>query len=325
MKRGRPGLQRLDDAVGDRHRRHLGREVVGRDVAVRRHQPALLARERLLDAAVEEVGHVRVLLGLGGAQLRHAALGQHLAQDHRQALGRERRRHVDLGVVLGHGRERRQLRPRRAIEVREVAVARVQRQRELARPVGAEVVEEAGVAVLDHRARLAVRRPCAASGITNSSVSGLASPRSRARRRRPDRRPASPRRASASSRRSPAAPSACRDPSRSSGRPPTPARPTPISASSLADLAQVAGRRLGRRVAPVEERVPGDVREPAPLGQLADRVGVLERGVHVARAGQTEQVQRAAARLGGVDRRDQRRVVVERCRPLIALSMRTMS
>ena len=109
---GAAGLERLDDAVGDRHRRHLGREVVGRDVAVRRHQPALLARERLFDAAVEEVGDVRVLLGLGGAQLRDAVLGQHLAQDLRQALGRERGRHVDLRVVAGHGRERGELRPR---------------------------------------------------------------------------------------------------------------------------------------------------------------------------------------------------------------------
>ena len=38
--------------------------------------------------------------------------------------------------------------------------------------------------------------------------------------------------------------------------------------------------------------------EPAPLGQLAHGVGVLERGVHVAGAGQAEQVQRAARALG---------------------------
>jgi len=46
--------------------------VVARDVARRRDEDAGLALERLLSAAVEEVGDVRVLLGLGGVELPEA-------------------------------------------------------------------------------------------------------------------------------------------------------------------------------------------------------------------------------------------------------------
>ena len=53
---------------GDALRAHLRLQIVSRDLR-RRHHLALFAGERLLDAAVEEVSHVRVLLGLGDAQV----------------------------------------------------------------------------------------------------------------------------------------------------------------------------------------------------------------------------------------------------------------
>ena len=216
-ERGAAGLERFEDAVGHRRRRHLGRQIVGRDVAVRRHQPPLFTSERLLDATVEEVGDVRVFLGLGGAQLRHALLRQHFAQDHREALGCKRRRHVQLPVVAGHGRESGELRPRRAIEVREVRVAGVKSQRQLARAVGAEVEEETRVAVLDDRAVLLAhqRRDEFVGQLVVALLDGVG--------QIVDGLDPYLGRASTSATRPRPGPSACRDPSRSSDRPPTPA------------------------------------------------------------------------------------------------------
>ena len=253
---------------------------------------------------------MRVLLRLGRAQLRDPTLGQHLAQDLRQALGRKRRRHVDLRVVAGHGRERRQLRAGRSIEVREVGVRRLQREGELARAIGAEIVEEAGVAVLDHGARAAVRP------LAHQRHDELVGERLRRLVAALDRV------------------GEVVDPLAFTAGEHLPGDLQPVPAlvaihgvvtadrrhqladadllQPLAHLAQIAGRRGGRRIAPVQEGVPRDPIEAAPLGQLAHRVGVIQRGVHVARAGQPEQVQRAAARLGGLNRRDQPLILVER-------------
>jgi hypothetical protein len=57
-----------DDGVGDALGGHFGGEVVGGDF-FGWDDFALFAGERLLDAAVEEVGDVRVLLGLGYAEV----------------------------------------------------------------------------------------------------------------------------------------------------------------------------------------------------------------------------------------------------------------
>ena len=70
-ERGRVAAPRLDERGRDLRRAHLGLVVVGRHVACRRDQQAPLAVARLLLAAVEEVGHVGVLLGLGDMQLSH--------------------------------------------------------------------------------------------------------------------------------------------------------------------------------------------------------------------------------------------------------------
>ncbi len=194
-------------------------------------------------------------------------------------------------------------------------VAGEQRQRQLAGPVGAEVVEEAGVAVLDHRERLAVG-PLAYER-QDELVGDLLA--------------VGPRRVVLLDRGGEVV-----DQRALAAREHLPGDLQPLPAlvtvhgvvapdrrAELADadlrelgrdLPQVTGRRLGRRVAPVEEGVPDDLGEPAPLRQLADGVGVLERGVDVAGAGETEQVQRPAARLHVVDQLGQHRVVVERAR-----------
>ena len=64
---------------------------------------AVLALAGLLDAAVEEEGHMGVLLGLGNAQLGLAVGGQILAQRVLQLHRRVRDLAVGhRGVVLGH-------------------------------------------------------------------------------------------------------------------------------------------------------------------------------------------------------------------------------
>ncbi len=59
---------------------HLGLQVVARDVARRRHEDPRLTLPLPLFAAVEEVRHVRVLLGLGGVELAHAVSREHLRE-----------------------------------------------------------------------------------------------------------------------------------------------------------------------------------------------------------------------------------------------------
>ena len=63
----------FDDGVGDAGGGHLGGEVVGGDL-LRGDEGAVFAGEWLLDAAVEEVGDVGVLLGLGDAEVAEVGL-----------------------------------------------------------------------------------------------------------------------------------------------------------------------------------------------------------------------------------------------------------
>ena len=63
----------FDDGVGDAGGGHLGGEVVGGDL-LRGDEGAVFAGEGFLDAAVEEVGDVGVLLGLGYAEVAEVGL-----------------------------------------------------------------------------------------------------------------------------------------------------------------------------------------------------------------------------------------------------------
>ena len=130
-----------DEDVGDADRAHGGLEVVGRDARTG-DELALLARIGRLDAAVEEVGHVGILLGLGDVELVPAGLGEGLRQRSRR-LGWEGDEGRQPGFVLGH-RHHQQIGRRRvpgrraAIEALERATVR-QRMGELPRPVRPEV------------------------------------------------------------------------------------------------------------------------------------------------------------------------------------------
>ncbi len=136
----------LDERIGDRSGAHLRREVVGRHLAVRRHEDAVLAGKRLLDTAVEEVRDVRVLLGLGDVEL---ALSE-ARQVRRQRVDHERRegdRHRQLvgSLVLGQGRD---VEGAGAATVEPIEVRLRQRVGQLPRPVGAEVQVHDAVAGL---------------------------------------------------------------------------------------------------------------------------------------------------------------------------------
>ena len=106
------GADRRDELVGDLRAAHLRLQVVGGDLRAG-HQDAVLARVRVLAAAAEEEGDVRVLLGLGDAQLREAVVGEHFAERVAQVVGRERDRRRQLRVVLGQADEARQRRAAR--------------------------------------------------------------------------------------------------------------------------------------------------------------------------------------------------------------------
>jgi len=58
----------------------VGWQIVGRDRLDARHELAILARPRLLAAAVEEVGHMGVLLRLGDVELGPAGFGYSLGE-----------------------------------------------------------------------------------------------------------------------------------------------------------------------------------------------------------------------------------------------------
>src|SRR2546426_8769382 len=66
-------LDRLAEHVGDAGSAHLRHQVVGRDL-LGGDEDALFAGVRGLDAAIEEVRDVGVLLGLGGADRKSTRL-----------------------------------------------------------------------------------------------------------------------------------------------------------------------------------------------------------------------------------------------------------
>ncbi len=142
-----PSFYRPAQHVGHARRAHLRLQVVRRHL-LRRHQQAFFALVRRLNPAVEEIGHVRVLLRLGGAEHRLAAFGQHFGDDAGQDHRSERDGKRECGVVLRHRDE-----PDRGAVPHVEAVEPVERQRphDLTHPVGAEVEAEDAIAALDPR------------------------------------------------------------------------------------------------------------------------------------------------------------------------------
>ena len=145
-------LNALDALGSDFGGAHLGLQVVGGNLGAG-DDAAILALVGSLHAAVEEEGDVRVLLGLGNAQLGLAVgrqvLAQNVLQLHR-GIG-----HLAVGhggIVLSHADVVHLLAAAAALEAGKGIVA--EDAGHLAGTVGAEVHEDNGVAVL-HAATLA--------------------------------------------------------------------------------------------------------------------------------------------------------------------------
>ena len=91
----------FDDGVGDAGGGHLGGEVVG-GYFLRGDEGAVFAGEGLFDAAVEEVGDVGVLLGLGYAEVAEVGLGHEVGEEVVHRLGGDDDGELEVFVVLGH-------------------------------------------------------------------------------------------------------------------------------------------------------------------------------------------------------------------------------
>jgi len=150
----RAELARVDlahDPLRDLVRAHFRFEVVRRDLR-RRNQDALLAGETRFLAAIEEVGHVRVLLRLRDPQVRDAAFAEHLPEHVDEPVHGEDDGKRELRRVGGH---------RRDAHVRDAAAGEAVERRlrkrlaDLANAVRAEVEDEERVALFDARARRA--------------------------------------------------------------------------------------------------------------------------------------------------------------------------
>ena len=125
---------------------HLGVEVVGRDFGGG-DEVAVFAGELLLDAAVEEEGHVGVFFGLGDVALFHALGAEVFGEDVAHVLRAEGDGEGVVGFVLRHCRDGD------VFWVGEVwfrgAVDVAEELGHFADAVGAVVEEEEGVVVVD--------------------------------------------------------------------------------------------------------------------------------------------------------------------------------
>ncbi len=304
----RPAPDRLDEGVGHAVGRHGRLEVVGRDLRAG-DEAAILARPGHLDAAIEEVRDVGVLLRLRDVELAPAGLAHRLGQ-RTGGLGREG--HVDgqTGFVGGH-RDDVQVDRRRpftgcpAVEAGEGRTLG-ERPGQLPSPVGPEVGVDDDVAV-DQRRADAVdgRRDDELVGLA-AGVGGLDGLGRRRRSMLPF--PMDDRVVSALD----ALPALI-----------TIHREVPAAdrrdGGRLVDVGQarfqvgdVAEGGRGRRVASVKQGVDRDARHLPTGGQLDERDQLSVVGMDPARPDEADDVERAAGRSSLTAGFDERRALEER-------------
>ena len=140
-------LDRFDALFGDLVGAHMGLHVVGGD---RRglDEDAILALILLFNAAVEEEGDVRILLGLGNTQLGQAVVGEILAEGVDELLRLEGDLNVGHGrVILRHADVGDGETAVPALKSAEIVIDKG--AGDLARSVGTEVVEDDAVVCFD--------------------------------------------------------------------------------------------------------------------------------------------------------------------------------
>jgi len=91
----------FDDGVGYAGGGHLGGEVVGGDL-LGRDEGAVFAGEGFLDASVEEVSYVRILLGLGHAEVAEVGLRHEVGEEVIHRFCGDDDGKFEVFVVLGH-------------------------------------------------------------------------------------------------------------------------------------------------------------------------------------------------------------------------------
>ena len=131
--------------VGDRPRAHLRLEIVGRHVLRRGNQNALFTGKFILFAAVKEVSHMSIFLGLGDAQLPNAGLTGNLSENSVDLPRRVGNRNFESFVVPGHRHIGREINAALARKFFEILLD--QRTGQLARAIGAEVEKDHPVTV----------------------------------------------------------------------------------------------------------------------------------------------------------------------------------
>ena len=147
------GLDRLYETVADFRSAHLRLKVVGGNLRAL-DKDAVLARIRLFNAAVEEEGDMRILLGLGNTCLSHVVLCEEFAEGLCDLNLREcdllvRDRYVIIGEACIED-----LLSRSSVKLIEIIDAEA--AGDLSCTVRTEVEENDGVAILDGGDRLAV-------------------------------------------------------------------------------------------------------------------------------------------------------------------------
>ena len=140
------GLDRRDQLVGDLGRRHRRLQIVGGDFR-RRHENALLAWKHSFLTAIEEEGHVRVLLRLSDPELAQASLREHRPENVAQRQRREQHtvEPIEIGRILDHAKAVGKLHRPSAVETGKLRIG--QSGEYLARPVSPEIRHEQTVTV----------------------------------------------------------------------------------------------------------------------------------------------------------------------------------
>ena len=247
---------------------------------MRGHELAVLTGESLLATAVEEIGDVRVLLRLGGMELRESIVGEDLRHRH-DLLRRERDEDVrQAHLVLGHRHEGEVAGHAAAGEASEIRLH--ERPGQLPGAVRAKVEEDHRVAIPHWSSRAddvrleqlvatlgaRVARADRVLGALDPWTIGIGDP-----------------------------------PVRAFGALPTLVAVhrvvAPVDRRDRArDLGQELEGTARRHVAPVEERVNDDVRDVLAPRQIGKRLDVLEIGVNAAGRHQAHQMERGAAPRG---------------------------
>ena len=290
-------LFRLDgfaEHVRDAGRAHFGHQVVGRD-ALRGDEQALLAGVGRLEAAVEEVGHVGVLLGFGGAEHRLLVRRQHLGDDVRQHDRAKCHGKGERLVVLRHGDEvdRGPLARLERVEVRSserphdlshAVGAEVEAEHAVARPDAGRPADHAGVHELVRLARLVGlldRRLGIGRGLSDAVHHGIVGDLGAVPALVAVHRVVAPHHGGDHG----AAALLCQQ---------------------VPELPHERERRLRRRIAPVEPCVDRD-RHLVELAQPGGGHEMPVQGMDAAVAEQSQEVERAAPLLHGATQRDERR------------------